>query len=175
MIITVDELNNYLNNYESDENITALKEQIILSAEDIVKDYLGYDPLCGYHEMEHHIGIGKRELYLNSKHIKNVEGLFIDGQFVCDYTVAGNHLYRKEGFGSGSDILVNYTSGWRPNELPRIIKTTVMRIATLLWTETSGNIGLSSRVSPDNSKTFLNYTNYSKYLAPLETYRIVRF
>ena len=45
MIITVDELNNFLNNYESSDSVKALKESVIASAEDVVIDYLGYCPL----------------------------------------------------------------------------------------------------------------------------------
>ena len=50
-----------------------------------------------------------------------------------------------------------------------------MRIATLMLMEGGENIGVSSKSFADNSRTFISYTNYLKYLSPLQTYREVAF
>ena len=59
--------------------------------------------------------------------------------------------------------------------MPKVIKLSIMRIATLMLSETNGNIGLTGKSFADNSRTFINYSNYKKYLEPLDGLRIVRF
>ncbi len=64
---------------------------------------------------------------------------------------------------------------WGGKELPAAVPLSVLRIATLMLSETGGNIGLTGKVFGDNSRTFVNYSNYRKYLQPLDPIRKARF
>ena len=41
--------------------------------------------------------------------------------------------------------------------------------------EAGENIGVTGKSFADNSRSFISYTNYSKYLNPLQTFREVAF
>jgi hypothetical protein len=59
-------------------------------------------------------------------------------------------------------------------EIPSIFKQTQLRIASLLYTEADSNIGITSKNFADSgTRTFINYTNFDKYLSPLSKYRLV--
>jgi len=64
---------------------------------------------------------------------------------------------------------------WGTDVLPASIKLSILRIATLMLQETGGNIGLTGKSFGDNSRTFINYSNYRKYLQPLDPIRLARF
>lgn len=115
MLVSVADFNSYTGNMQADADVVALKTQILMSAQNIVADFLRYDP----------------ESY--------------------DWTAEG------------------LTS------CPDIIKLTIKRIATLLLMEAGENIGVTSKSMPDNSRTFINYTNYFKYLRPIQNYREDKF
>jgi hypothetical protein len=53
-----------------------------------------------------------------------------------------------------------------------LIKNVVLRIASLMLTETSQNIGITSKSFGDSgTRTFINNTDYSKYLLPIAAYK----
>ena len=59
--------------------------------------------------------------------------------------------------------------------IPEIILMTIMRIAAILQMESDGNIAISSKSFADSgTRTFINYTDYSKYLLPISKYRKIR-
>lgn len=116
MLVTIEEFNAYSGNYEADTAIVNQKNMVIASAQNIVADFLRYDP-------EDHVWDEDPE------------------QNVC----------------------------------PQAIKLTILRIATLLLMEAGENIGVTSKSLPDNSKTFINYTSYMKYLRPIQNWRTVVF
>ncbi|MCF0237027.1 MAG: hypothetical protein HUK24_00390 [Sphaerochaetaceae bacterium] len=64
---------------------------------------------------------------------------------------------------------------WNDGERPSVVPLSIMRIATLMLCETNGNIGVTSKSFADNSRTFISYANYRKYLQPLDPYRKARF
>jgi len=64
---------------------------------------------------------------------------------------------------------------WENAAVPSIVRLTILRIATLMLMEAGENIGVSGKSFADNSRTFKSYTNYNKYLNPLQTYRKVAF
>jgi hypothetical protein len=79
-------------------------------------------------------------------------------------------------FPVGEDnISLSYTAGWEIGQMPSVIVVSILRIATLMLSETGGNIGLTGKSFADNSRTFVNYSNYRKYLAPLDSLRILGF
>lgn len=57
--------------------------------------------------------------------------------------------------------------------LPDIIKLTIIRIAALIQTEESGNIGITSKSMQDGSRTFQKTTDYTPYLIQIARYRTV--
>ena len=61
------------------------------------------------------------------------------------------------------------------NAIPAVILNTVMRIAALLQSEEDSNIGVTSKsFGESGSRTFINYTNFEKYLSPLSKYCLIR-
>ena len=111
MLVTIDQFNEYTGNFEDTQQITDLKTTFLKSSQELVGEYLRFDP----------------------------------------------------------------EERWTSGEVPEIIRLTVMRIATLMLMEGGENIGVSSKSFSDNSRTFISYTNYQKYLSPLQTYREVVF
>ncbi|MDR0722096.1 MAG: hypothetical protein LBF75_04775 [Treponema sp.] len=58
--------------------------------------------------------------------------------------------------------------------MPYIIKLTVLRIAALLQAESDSNIGITSKsFAESGSRTFMNYTNFDKYLLPIAGYKLL--
>ena len=111
MLVTIDEFNSYTGNFEDSTDTVALKTAFLKSAQELVSEYLRFNP-----EEE-----------------------------------------------------------WNQAQIPEIIKLTVLRIATLMLMEGGENIGVSSKSFADNTRTFISYTNYMKYLSPIQTYRRVEF
>jgi len=61
------------------------------------------------------------------------------------------------------------------DDIPEIIKLTVMRIGALLQVEGDSNIGVTSKqFSEGGSRTFINTTDFFKYLIQLSKYRKIR-
>lgn len=85
----------------------------------------------------------------------------------------------KKLFLNSAEELVSEYLRFKPEdeytEIPEVIKLTILRIATLMLMEGGENIGVSGKSFADNSRTFISYTNYSKYLSPLQTFRKVVF
>ena len=85
----------------------------------------------------------------------------------------------KNVFLSSSEELVSEYLRFKPEEkwetVPGIVKLTILRIATLMLMEAGENIGVSGKSFSDNSRTFISYTNYMKYLSPLQTFREIKF
>ncbi len=111
MLVTVETFNNYSGNYEESEQIVGLKTQILEAAQEVVTEYLRFDP----------------------------------------------------------------EEQWEEEQVPSIVRLSILRISTLMLMEAGENIGVSGKSFADNSRTFISYTNYLKYLSPLQTYRKVAF
>ena len=111
MIVSLSEFDEYTGNYENEQKVVSLKTTLLSSAQELVGEYLRFDP----------------------------------------------------------------ESKWKPEEVPNLVKTTILRIATLMLMEAGENIGVSRKSFADNSRTFISYTNYHKYLNPLQTFREVLF
>jgi hypothetical protein len=58
--------------------------------------------------------------------------------------------------------------------IPSIFKQTQLRIASLLYQEADQNIGVTSKSFGDSgARTFVNFTNFDKYLSVLSKFRLV--
>lgn len=64
---------------------------------------------------------------------------------------------------------------WDEASRPAAVTLSILRIATLMLMESGGNIGLTGKSFQDSSRTFVSYSNYRKYLQPLDPYRDTRF
>jgi hypothetical protein len=57
--------------------------------------------------------------------------------------------------------------------MPIIFKQTLLRIAALLLAEADNNIGITSKTFGDSGmRTFINYTNFDKYLSVISKYKL---
>jgi len=59
--------------------------------------------------------------------------------------------------------------------MPAEIILTILRIAALLESESNQNIGITSKTFAESgNRTFVNYTNFNKFLFPISKYRLKR-
>ena len=173
--------NTYSGNFEDAPEAVMLKEIFLQSAEQIVTGYLGFDPTLQEYNDVMLSGSGKRRLYLPIHQITELL-IFVMNDTEIDpasFSLRDDFIYFKSStsvFIRGYDnILTSYTAGWETQGMPSVITLSILRIATLMLSETNGNIGLTGKSFADNSRTFINYSNYRKYLQPLDSLRIIRF
>jgi hypothetical protein len=181
MIVSIDMFNTYSGNYEDSAGAVMLKGSFLTSAEEIVTGYLGYDPRSQQHTVVVLSGTGTHKLYLPSRNITQLHTIAVN-QTVIDplgFVLSGDHIRSRANrwvFPPGREnIFISYTAGWEGEHMPSVIILSALRIATLMLSETNGNIGLTGKSFADNSRTFINYSNYRKYLQPLDSLRIIRF
>lgn len=168
-LVALNEFDTYSNNFESDNDLVAMKNDIIEAASDIVIDFLGYNPICHQYQ-EVQTGIGSNKLFMEARPITDVSLVSVDGvaQNIHNITFKDDQVFTKDGskiFKCGSTICINYMAGTCEAIAP--IKMAVLRIASLMLLEANGNIGLSGRTFADQSRSYINYSNYDKYLQPL--------
>jgi hypothetical protein len=148
---------------------------------------LGYSPTL--HSYTHCFdGNGTNELQLRAKPIAAIVSVEIGGQSIplSEFynTSDSEFLYYNKIFPAGKrTVKVEYDAGWgttadddttNGDYLPKIIKMTVLRIASLLQSESNQNIGVSSKSFGDSgTRTFINYTDYSKYLLPISVFKLI--
>jgi hypothetical protein len=181
MIASIAMFNTYSGNFEDSSEAVLLKGSFLNAAEEIVVSYLGFDPNLGAYTDLAVSGTGMRRLYLPVRNIVSVEKLVIGTALVDPSKVEAcdDHIRFADGltvFPRGEDnIRVSLTAGWEVQQMPPVVTLSILRIATLMLSETGGNIGLTGKSFADNSRTFVNYSNYRKYLQPLDSLRIMGF
>ena len=176
MIVSISQFDTYSGNYENAQDVVAMKTSMLMTAQNIVEEYLGYTAESGT-RTDTVQGIGTNHLYLFAQPITAVSSVSIRGGSLTseDYAICGNYLKLNNGvWPNGEDVTVTYTAGWSAQNLPDLIKMTILQIATLLLQESGGNIGITSKSFSEDSRTFINYTNFAKWLKKLDPYRIVR-
>jgi hypothetical protein len=181
--VSIEELQKYSNIYSD----TALQQSYINSAENIVNGYLGYSPTL-HNYNQYFNGTGTNELQLKAKPIQTIISAEINGESIPlseFYTIIDSEfLYYNKIFQVGTrNIKIDYDAGWgitvdddqvNSEYLPEIIKMTVLRIATLLQSESDGNIGIQSKSYADSgTRTFINTVSYDKYLIQISNYKIL--
>ena len=168
MIVTKDELQGYTGvEFESGNNIAEL---FIGAAQNIVENYLGYE-IESKEYIKHFELHSSNVIKVGVKNITAVSEITIDGTPVEDYYIDDDRIILKQPVIS-DNIIVRFTAGFG-EDLPQIIKLTVLRIAALLQTESSNNIGISGKSFMDGSRTFINFTNYDKYLISCSKYKLI--
>lgn len=176
MIVTVAQFDTYSGNFETSQDVVAMKTSMLLTAQGIVEDYLGYSPESAQ-RTDSVMGIGNNHLYLFAQPISAVSAVSFNGMTLLPaaYAICGNYLRLADGvWPNGAEITVTYTAGWSAQNMPEIIKMTILQIASLMLEESGGNIGITGKSMAENSRTFINYTNYDKWLRKLDPMRIVR-
>jgi len=170
----IHELQFYSNNYEDSPEAIAFKKSCLLYAIEVVENYLGYS-LDERTYVEEHISTGTRKIYTYAQPILNVFSVTVNGIEIdpFDYESYGNCIMttnQKEKFPKDATVEVEYTAGYG-NRIPDIIKQVILQIATLNLSSAGENIAVTSVSMPDNSRSFINYSNYSKWLGTLQKLR----
>lgn len=176
-IVSVDDFKVYAKKLDGDVATEALYQTFVDSAETIVEDFLGYDPESQTYSGQTFYGDGRKYLQLKAKPITALTALTIDGvaEDVLDYSFDDDTILRIDGteFYPGATIAVSYTAGY--TTVPEPIKAAVLRISALLSVEAGENIGVTSQsFDGGNTRSFINYTNYDKYLQPIAKYKLFR-
>ena len=168
MVVTKEELLGYSGiEFESGNNIAEL---FIGAAQNIVENYLGYE--IESKEYTKHFALhSSNVIKAGVKNITVVSEITIDGTLVEDYYIDDDKIILKQPVIS-DNIIITFTAGFS-EDLPQIIKLTVLRIAALLQTESNNNIGISGKSFMDGSRTFTNFTNYDKYLIACSKYKLI--
>lgn len=167
----VHDLQFYSGNYEDSCEAIKFKRECILYAIEVVESYLGYS-LDERNYDEEHISTGTRKIYLYAMPIQNVFSVTVNGIEIdpLEYEVYGNCIKttnQKCRFPKDALVEVEYTAGYG-NRLPDIVKQVILQIATLNLSSAGENIAVTSVSMPDNSRSFINYANYSKWLGTLQ-------
>lgn len=177
MIVSVEQFNTYSGNMETSSDVVTMKTTILEAAQQTVSDYLGFDIESAERD-EFVCGIGQNKLFLYALPITEVSQVLHSGSEISasDYTIGDRYLRLSSGvFESGIDNYeVIFTAGWTSETLPEIVRLTIFQIASLMLQETEGNIGITGKSFAENSRTYINYTNYEKWLRKLDPYRVVR-
>ena len=168
MIVTKEELQGFSGvEFESGNNIAEL---FIGASQNIVESYLGYE--IESKEYTKHFALhSSNVIKVGVKNITVVSEITIDGTPVENYYIDNDKIILKQPVIS-DNIIVRFTAGFG-EDLPAIIKLTVLRIAALLQTESNNNIGISGKSFIDGSRTFTNFTNFSKYLDACSKYKLI--
>lgn len=174
-IVTVAEFKKYANKRDEDSTGEALYASYVDAAESVVTDFLGYAPAEDSYTHTFY-GDGVPYLALKARPVEllsvSVGGVAKD---IASFLVEEEIITHSGGdvFPVGSLVVVSYLGGWAT--VPGLIKVTILEIAALLAMEAGENIGVSgTSFDGGNTRTFINYTNFDKYLAKLTKYRVVR-
>ena len=168
MIVTKEELQGFTGvEFESGNNIAEL---FIGASQNIVESYLGYE--IESKEYTKHFALhSSNVIKVGVKNITVVSEITIDGTPVENYYIDNDKIILKQPVIS-DNIIIRFTAGFS-EDLPAIIKLTVLRIAALLQVESNNNIGISGKSFMDGSRTFTNFTNFSKYLDVCSKYKLI--
>ena len=168
MVVTKEELQGFTGvEFESGNNIAEL---FIGASQNIVESYLGYE--IESKEYTKHFALHSSNIIkCGVKNITVVSEITVDGTPVEDYYIDNDKIILKQPVIS-DNIIIRFTAGFS-EDLPAIIKLTVLRIAALLQTESNNNIGISGKSFIDGSRTFTNFTNFSKYLDACSKYKLI--
>lgn len=176
MLVSIATFNAYSGNMAADTDDVSLKTDCLMSAEKLVKDYLRYDPEYQTYTNIPVKSIGKNRVALPARNVTELSALTIGttAQDTTQFLIRNDEIYylsdSRTKFPCG-EFLVSFKAGWTNEEMPQIIILTILRIATLMLMEAGENIGITAKSMPDNSRTFINYTKYDRYLYPLQNLR----
>lgn len=172
MLITKEDLQTYTG-VRPDEEFNQ-QDLYIQSAENIVINYLRYDPAINDYICFINVDNQTDSIYLPAKPIQEIKSIKINGieESIENYFFRNGSIFIKNGNLKKGNYEVSFIAGFE--EIPAIIKLTILRIAGILQTESNGNIGITSKsFAESGNRTFVNTTNFDKYLILLSDYRIL--
>jgi len=174
-IITVTDFNTFTG---ANTDNPSQSQIFIDSAESILKLYLGFDPSSQIYT-ETIDGYASQSIQVSAKPITLITSITIDSisQAVVNFYSDDENIAYKQNvkvFTSGiQNIVINYTAGY--TIVPPVMKSTILRIAGLLYSESNGSIGVTSKSFDNGStRTFFKTTNFDPYLNPLQPYRLYK-
>lgn len=142
----------------------------------VIENYLKYDP----HQktrVDSFDGDNTDWLLLKAIPVSQIASVKINGKEVSsdNFEIYESRLvYKDNVFPNGyKNIVITYVAGYTDDTLPPIFKSTCCRIAGVLYSETHGNIGVTSKsFANEGTKTFVNTTNFDRFLMPLSIYAL---
>lgn len=173
MLIDVETFNQYTGVFGD-----TLAESYLQAAQEIVSNYLGYDIEKSDREASFD-GSGYFEQSVNARPINEIYSITEDGREtdLSDIYTAANYLIKKSknDFSEGLDnIHVSFNAGWTSENLPEIIRGTILQIASMRQIESSQNIGVSSKTFGESgTRVFQNTKNYDPYLINVSKYKVL--
>lgn len=172
---TIEDLQKFSETYSDN---TELVQGYIDAAADIINSYIGYNALFNTYT-ETLNGTGKKKIIANHANIKTINRISVDGIELDlqpgTFGVTNGIIYATNyvfpyGF---KNVEVEYEAGFTNNEIPAIFKQVNIEIANLIQTMSGNNIGITSKsFGSDGSRTFIQNTNYDRYLQNLSTYKL---
>lgn len=175
-IISLEEFNSFSGDYEDAPEVKLDKVRTLDSAQEIVEGYLGYKILSSAHS-ELFEGLEGRKVFLHALPVQYVDEVKVNGHEVLQdqgFVFDKESIYLDQKLKPCDHVFVSYSSGYSKTSVPALIRQTILRIATLLYMEGGENLGVSSKSYSDGSRTFINYSNFDKYLKPLLPMKSVR-
>ena len=174
-IVSAAQFKAYARKADGDPTIEGLYQMFLDSAEAIVSDYLGYAPASAAYT---HTFFGNGKFYLTLRApIITITSITVAGvsKTVADFLIDFETITEKNGnpFPLGSLVVIVYQGGW--TTIPQQVSEAILDIASLKSMKTGEQLGVSSQsFDGGNTRNFINYTNFEKFLAPLNSIRIDR-
>lgn len=171
--ITSDMLQSFMDKHVDDDD--QKPQSYCNSAMEMVRDYLGYDPESQTYTQTIKGDNGSLAA-LCAMPITEIAAFSVDGtehqaeeleveknNYIC---FADSSVFRK-----GSKFTVTFTAGFA--EVPEIIKTTALQIASLLWESAGGNLAVSSTSFADTGSRVFNNFTADRFLKQIANYKRV--
>lgn len=145
------------------------------SAMECVKEFLGYDPELQEYTTKFKGDDGKLAT-LEAFPIKEIKEFKVDETLmdVSILEIAAKNYVEFENdaqFLKGHKYEITYTAGYE--EVPSIIKTTALQIASLYWESAGGNIAVSSTSFADTGSRVFNNFKADRFLEQIAGYKRV--
>lgn len=164
MLITLEYFNKVTGDYNSD--LDQYKTDAILAAQDVIEGYLRFK----IEQQDYDVTVvpySRRQVKLPAPVISVTSVTGTDASYSSDY----NFLSFSEDV-YGLSLRIQFLGGLNP--VPSIILLACVEIASLKLAEKGLNVAYSGLQMPDGmGYQRYNYTNYEKFLKPLERYRIL--
>lgn len=180
---TIDEIKDYLSLQGADSEVSLEYDNYLdlmrKSAKERIVQFLGYEILSKEHKDERHpFEGGYPRLYTHHRPITTITELKMDGYptDLDQYGFESDHIYLKDNsiFPLRRIITVTYQAGWTSTTMPADIRLVALRLIALYLKESgpSGSLGLTSRETPDGSRSF-DTDAEQKILRNIERYQKV--
>lgn len=151
-----------------DPNSSELFNLYLNSAQGIVEKYIGYS----LEEKIYTRGKIGGATYIEAEAV-NVSELKINGEEI-EILKQSVNIILIQNISHDQIHTIEYKAGFKPDNIPDIIRLTMMRIAALMVSEEGGDIAITGKnFGADGGRTFIATRDYSKILKEIEGYRIL--